>query len=101
MGKKYQYILVHRSLRDYPGALACQVAHAASAMPAPDAWAAALIVETAEKMRQLQRQFVAEGVGSYLVLEPDPPYNGSPTVLVTAPVERERVAHLLSGLDLL
>jgi hypothetical protein len=101
MEREYQYILVHRSLKDYPGALACQVAHAVSMLPAPGAWAAALVVETAQKLMDLGEALGELGVECYLMAEPDPPYNGSPTVLVTVAVEKKRVANLLSELALL
>lgn len=92
----YQYIVLHQSLKNHVGALACQAAHAAGEScfdgPAPgDTHVCALVAETSADLVLLSLVLVEAGIKHVLINEPDEPYNGAATAVGIAPQDREVV----------
>lgn len=86
-----QYVIIHKSVKNLPGVLACQVMHATgesiNALPvSPETLGVALVAETAHDLEQLHEQLTAAGIHHTIIHEPDPPYSGSATAVGIAPI---------------
>lgn len=95
-GPAWQYVLLHASVARLPGLAAVHALHAAGEAcfegPAPmDTRGVVLVVPDAATLDLVAAELTNAGVRYAMILEPDPPYNGSPTALGTMPV-RDRTA---------
>lgn len=120
MANAYQYVIVHKSCRNHPGVLACQVAHAAGeslyeAMAAESGvvvldedidprkiYVVALEAESDADLRDLASALAAANIRHALIEEPDPPYNGAATAVgITPSTDRARLKPFLEKFKLL
>ncbi len=103
----YIYVILHQSLKNHAGALACQTAHAVSeairCLPVnQEARAVALVAETSSALELLHLELRKAGVHHAIVREPDPPYSGAATAIGIEPlVDRDAVRPLLAKFALL
>lgn len=98
-----QYIVLHRSCGNKAGIAASQAVHAATEcltyenVPvAKDTTVCILECNTAEELEHLHETLTAEGIKHCIIREPDAPYNGAPTAVGIAPMERELIRHLFA-----
>lgn len=105
MASPYQYIVLHQSVRNHPGVIACQAAHAAGeslrAPAASDTHVVALVAEKSHDLVALSLTLREAGIHHALICEPDEPYNGSAVAVGIEPLEdRERVKPLVARFKL-
>lgn len=101
-----QYIVLHQSVKNHPGVIACQAAHAAGESvrggPAPgDTSVCALVAETSADLEALAGHLAGAGLHYVLIREPDEPYNGAAVALGTEPMARELVKPFMAGFKVL
>lgn len=95
-GHPYQYIVLHESLRDHPGAIAVHAAHAAGEAcfdgPAPsNTRCIVLSAPDSESLAAAGARLAAETTARYvLIVEDEGVRSGQVTALGTEPVSGER-----------
>ena len=104
MSAPYQYIALHESLRDHPGAIAVHAAHAAGESsfdgPAPnDTRMVVLVVKSSEDLREAAARLTDVGIRHVLIVEDHGVRSGQVTALGVEPVRDERRAQVRAILD--
>lgn len=86
-----QYVVLHQSVKNHPGVVAVQAAHAAAesirSLPVdPETRCCVLVADTSGLLERLHEQLTAAGIDHVIIHEPDPPYDGAATAVGIAPV---------------
>lgn len=98
----YQYVVLHKSLLNSPGAACAQAIHAATEsirkLPvADDTHAVVLMADSSLQLEGQADKLKGAGVAFALICEPDEPYRGAAVALGVAPMERALIQPLMVG----